>query len=42
MMAAPTPILAAGARADDGRTALTIAGQQGHAPVARRLRGEMP
>jgi ankyrin repeat protein len=32
----------AGARADDGRTALAIAEEQGHAPAARRLRGELP
>jgi ankyrin repeat protein len=32
----------ADARADDGRTALVIAEEQGHAPAARRLRGEMP
>jgi len=39
-------LLAHGARAearnDDGQTALAIAEQQGHATVARRLRGEMP
>ena len=30
------------ARAHDGRTALAIAEDKGHAPAARRLRGEMP
>lgn len=29
-------------RTDDGKTALTIAEEQGHAQVARRLRGELP
>jgi len=33
---------AADARTDDGKTALTIAEEQGHAQVARRLRGELP
>jgi ankyrin repeat protein len=32
----------AGARADDGRTALAIAEEKGHAQAARRLRGELP
>lgn len=40
------PLLARGAdataRTDEGRTALQIAEQQGHAVVARRLRGEAP
>ena len=30
------------ARSDDGKTALTIAEGQGHAAVARRLRGDIP
>ena len=33
---------AADARADDGKTALAIAEERGHAQAARRLRGEMP
>ncbi len=50
-MVAPSPLLTAvyrGDRAaaekllDDGKTALTIAEEQGHAQVARRLRGELP
>lgn len=32
----------AAARGDDGKSALDIAEERGHAPVARRLRGEMP
>jgi ankyrin repeat protein len=32
----------ADAPTDDGRTALAIAEAQGQAPVARRLRGELP
>jgi ankyrin repeat protein len=32
----------AAVRRDDGRTALTIAEEQGHVHVARRLRGEWP
>ena len=30
------------ARSHDGRTALAIAEERGHAAIARRLRGELP